>query len=330
MKKKVIQWQTKVSPKRTTDGMAIPDEFVGKFRTRVSPQTPGAIHYVGSNPAGKTWDYHAKEVGTISGHIRWIDKVLPSFTGATAEIILVFESEKAIHKVSVDYDPTHIRDIVNSLMGLGKEIDTHFANMSYWVRKKLDSNKRPVIMDNGNPRWLRNIQIADVTPHYTYEQWMDFAQKNGLEWVQHTDARGKKTWDSSNELKYWDSMLLRIQKHLLKTPTVLPFTYNSLIACEAPNPSGGGNLTKEEIEHCREIWQQKKALMEFPGSRDESNADDILDGYAPAAPAVAPAADTHEDPYSEPVRTTSPAADPFPTMDTRDYSPPPPTDDLPF
>ena len=50
-----------------------------------------------------------------------------------------------------------------------------------------------------------------------------------------------------------------------------------MIGCEAPNPSGGGNLTPAEIAKCNEIYELVKGDFKFPFGRTETNADSAFD-----------------------------------------------------
>ena len=274
--KNCIFWDAKKVPLRNKSGAEIPSEFHGVFSTKVDPTTPGAIHYKGANESAKIeWDYHAKECTVIRGYLRWVDKVLPTFDGARAQIAVFIESEKALHKISLKYDATNLKDVMNAICGLGAHAATTFLNVQYGVWKAKNAKGEYKLTAKNEIRWAQQLQFVDVTPKFDYDQWRDFSQQNGLEWQQTKKADGSTVWNSDAELKYWDSLMVKVQQFLLKEDIALPFTYGSLIACEAQNPSGGGNLTKAEIEQCGRIYERIKAQYKMPfGRREEVDADD--------------------------------------------------------
>lgn len=273
--KKVILWEVKRTEKRKADGSAIHGEYVGKFRTKVDAGTPGAIRHAGTLANGRTYDYTGLDVDSVSGKLRWIDKRDGGDFGTN--LVIFLESEKFLHQISIKYDPYNLKDVVNHLCGLGKFVSTQVINLSYWVRKAKTADGSFKVNDKGEPIWNRSISFRDIAPQFNFEQWKDFVQVNGLEWKQIKKANGDKEWISDAEYKYWDSRLLGIQRYLLSEGTALPFMYNSMICCEAPNPSGGGNLTPAEIQHCNEIYERVKADFKFPFGRTETNADSAFD-----------------------------------------------------
>lgn len=307
MQKQIIFWDAKKAAKRDAQGREIAKEFHGVFQTKVAEGTPGAVNYKGEMPAPSTvkWDYHAIEATVIRGRLRWIDKVLPPYDGARSQLVMFIESDKYLHRVSVKYDANNMRDVMNQLCGLGKAVSTEYLNLQYWVRPALDSNKKPKLTAKNEIRYAQTLQFVDVAPQFTYQQWMDFAQTNGLQWEQKTTASGAKEWSSDAELKYWDSRLVAMQQFLLKTETVLPFTYGSLTACESTNPSGGGNLTSHEIDECQRIYEAVKVNYKLPFAKEAVDADNI-DFSAPPMAAKAVAEQVPETPQYADVPTQIP------------------------
>lgn len=273
--KNVIFWEPKRTEKLKTDGTPFPLDYVGKFRTKVNQGTPGAINFAGTLANGKKYDYWGLDVDSIAGKLRWIDKQDNGEYGTNLALFL--ESEKYLHKISVRYDPYNLKDVLNHLCGMGKEVASRVINISYWVRKAQKADKSLKVNDSGEPIWNKSLSFRDITPQFTFDEWKDFAQTNGLEWQQIKRADGKKEWISDAEYQYWDGRLLGIQRFLLKEGLALPFSYNSMIACEAPNPSGGGNLTADEIEQCKEIYERVKGEYKFPFSKNTVSADDVFD-----------------------------------------------------
>lgn len=297
--KRVIYWEPKRSEKITPSGTILKDEFVGKFRTKVPPSTPGAIRHHGTLANGREYDYCGIDADAISGKLRWIDKQDNKEYGTS--IILFLESEKYLHRLSVNYDAYNLKDVMNHLCGLGKDVANYVINISYWVRKAKDLNGNYKVNADGKPVWNKSLSFRDISPQFKLDAWKDFVQKNGLEWTQVKKANGAKEWNSDAEFKYWDGRMVELQRFLLKSGTALPFNYNSMICCEAPNPSGGGNLTKEEIELCNTIFEKVREDYKFPFSRNEVIADDAFDmpreiptSYIPETPVRLPAPPEHK------------------------------------
>lgn len=273
--KNVIFWEPKRSEKLKNDGTPFPLDYVGKFRTKSTPGAPGARNYKGRLANGKEYDYWGIDVDSVAGKIRWIDKQDNGEYGTN--MVLFLESEKYLHKITVRYDPYNLKDVLNHLCGMGKEVGSRVINISYWVRKAQNQDKSYKVNESGEPIWNKSLSFRDISPQFTFEQWKDFAQTNGLEWTQVKRANGKKEWNSDAEYKYWDGRLVGIQRFLLSEGIALPFSYNSMTVCEAPNPSGGGNLNSEEIERCKEIYEQVKSDYKFPFSKNLVNADDAFE-----------------------------------------------------
>ena len=89
--KKVILWEVKRTEKRKADGSPIHGEYVGKFRTKVDPGTPGSIRHAGTLANGREYDYTGLDVDAISGKLRWIDKRDGGDFGTN--LVLFLESE---------------------------------------------------------------------------------------------------------------------------------------------------------------------------------------------------------------------------------------------
>lgn len=305
--KPVIYWDAVAAPQRDKSGNVIPEKYTGAFRTRVPAGTPGAYHYSGETPAAK-WDYHAIEATVVRGYLRWIDKVLPTFENATAKLVLWMESDKTLHKISVDYNAQSMRDVMNRVKRLGKGVSAEFLNLEYWVREAVDNKKQVKTNDKGKAILAKTLQFKDVNPYFDYDAWQLEVSDKGLQWEQRTLPDGKKYWDNSKELAYWDNILISVQRYLLTTPDVLPFTYGSLTVCKNSNPSGGGNLNDSEIEKCREIYEAKKAGYRMPFSKEAVDADDVL-----ANVGAAPVATTAQVAIADPFQASD--ADPFPTSE---------------
>jgi hypothetical protein len=284
--KKVVIWTPKRVEKRTASGSVIPDDYIGKFTTKVPEGTPGAIRNQGENEAGRKWDFWEKHVDSIAGKLRWIDKRSSDYG---AQIVLFLESDKFLHQIVMPYDKDfNLQTVMNHICGLGKvampdktyqnQVTTAIINISYWVRKKLEyQTKKVVTGKDGKPIWQKSISFRDINPAFSPEQWKDFAQTAGIAPFYETKPNGKEFWNNFGELKYWDTRMAQLQRYLLTTPDVLPFTYNSMICCEALNPSGGENLTTAEIAKAREIYEMVKDRYRFPYSRQETNADDAFE-----------------------------------------------------
>ena len=101
-RKQVILWKPKRAGKLSPQGKPMPGEYVGKFATRVPEGTPGAIRNVGSNDAGRKWDFWETHVDSVAGNLRWIDKRDGGEYGTTLEVFL--ESNQFLHQISFKYD----------------------------------------------------------------------------------------------------------------------------------------------------------------------------------------------------------------------------------
>lgn len=315
--KQVVMWEPRRAEKLNLSGEIIPGEFVGKFRTKVAPNVPGAVNHKGRNDAGVEWDYWGKDVDSVSGVVRWIDVRSTDFGPVIA---LFLESDKYLHQITCPYDIGNIRTIMNHLCGLGNELSTAYINISYWVRKKMNAKGELKTTDKGQPIWAKDLYFRDVPVKFEFEEWKEFAAKNNLEWFKET-RKGKEEWNYEAELNFWLSKVVAVQRFLLKTEKVLPFCWNSLTACEKPSP--GGNLTSEEIEAATEIYERIKENYRFPFSRREATADEVdLSPSAPQpGPAIPPAATGRT-----PANTSNAAEVPFPTDDVTSYD----EDHLPF
>lgn len=250
----------------------------GVFSTKVAENAPGARHDKGQSPDGSiVWDNWYRDATAIRGHLRWIDIVLPNFTGATAQVVMFFENEKAVHRISVKYNAANLNGIINNLWGVGKSIPTHFFQaVGYEVYPKKKDGK-PVVNDKGQTVYNKHLSFADVTPHLTYEKWKEYEETNNLQWVKIKKAGGKEEWDTSAALKFWDSQVISIQRMLLKAGTALPFSYGSIIVTGVENPSGGGNLEAHEIAECQRIYERIRNEYKMPFGRVEIDADSIMD-----------------------------------------------------
>lgn len=265
------------------------EKLTGVFSTRVAPNTPGARHDVGENQAGIKWDNWYRDATAIRGNLRWIDVVLPNYTGAQAQVVMFFENEKAVHRIGIKYDAGNCHQIINALWGVGKDLPNYFFHsVGFEVYpKKIDGKIK--LNEKGGTVYNRHLSFADITPKFTYEKWKDFEQEKGLMWVKVRKAGGKEEWDTSAALKFWDTQILSIQRLLLKAETALPFTYGSILVTGVENPSGGGNLEAHEIAECQRIYERIRGEYKMPFGRTEIDADSVIDDYAPP---VRPAVDT--------------------------------------
>ncbi len=272
MIKPVIQWTPKAVQKNPSK-----NEWAGVFRTHVQAGTPGAVNHQGQiGSSDKTYNYWGLDVTQVSGKIRWVDKAMPNYTGAETKIIIYIEGNAALHKVEIPYDAGNLHNVMNIICGVGGKLPDWHVNLSYWVRPKKDAKGGIVFNDKGTAKLLKTFQILDVEPQFSFDAWKEFSEKHALEWTQKKRADGKMEWVTDAALKYWDSRLVGVQRFLLGTPECLPFTYGSLIASPHENPSGGGNLTEQEIEQAKAIYERRKADFRFPHSREVVDADSIV------------------------------------------------------
>lgn len=280
--KPVFQYKP-VKTEKLKGGKIVPGDFEGAFRTKVAPGTPGSKHHTGENAAGKSWDFHAVDVFGISGTLRWIDCRTSDY-GSTIELFL--ETEKSLRQISIPFGVDNLHDVMNSLCGLKGEVHTAMLNVGYWVRMKVDFNKVVKLDKENKPLWKKTIQFRDVTPEFSFDEWKAFAAENGLEWVQ-TKKIGKTEWDFQAHLAYWMGRVVKLQRFLLTTESVLPFCWNSMTA----SASDGTvlTLTEGEIASLKAIYEGVKPLYKFPFGKAEATADDFESrNYVPAL-AVAPA-----------------------------------------
>lgn len=323
--KQVIMWKPKRSEKKTPKNGVVPDEYVGKLRTKVPEGTPGAVRNFGENKAGKKWDFWELEVDSVAGQLRWIDKRDGGDYGTS--LLLFLESDKYLHQIDIEYDGFSLKDVMNYLCGLGKDITTAYLNVSYWVRKQTDRDGKVKTDKDGKPIWRKSISFRDIQPQFSFDEWMSFAEANGLKGEHKRKADGTKEWVDDAAIKYWDSRLVAMQRYLLTTDAVLPFCYNSFTACEAPNPSGGGNLTAEEIATCNSIYEAVKPLYRFSYQRSAVDADSAMDALESMPQQSAPL------PSVQGVKTTPLPSDDFPQFEvalSHEDSTPGDFDTLPF
>lgn len=317
--KQVILWEPKRAEKRNASGAIVEGEFVGKFRTKVPEGTKNAIRHTGKNDADVEWDYWGLDVDSINGYIRWVDI---RATDYKTKIVLFLETPKYLHQITVPYDVNNLHKIGNHLLGLGKEVATAFINVSYWVRKKKDKDGKVKVDKKGKVMWARDLWFEDVPEFFTFDEWKKFAEESGLQWFQEV-RKGETEWNFEAELKFWEEKIANVQKFLLTTPDVLPFSYNSITL---------PTLGQEAVDTAADIYQRVKGRYRFPFGRNSENADD-MDYGVEAAPAPAPQpAETertaHAAPAGRPPSNARPVSVPnnanFPTEEPDDI------DKLPF
>lgn len=301
--KDVIFLEAKRSPKRDRDRNEIKGEFVGNFRRKlgVTERTPGAFHYSGVIAAqnNKPYNYWATEADVVRGFLRWVDVQSDKFG---TSIALYLESDKFLFRVALDYDVQNLRQVGNYLSGMKKELDTYYFNLTYdaWMDK--DKDGKPKLMDSGQPRWSTMIKFGDATPFIEPKKMREYLDEKGLAWEKSFDAaKNKEVYNQAKEMAFWLRAILGVQKHLLTTESVLPFTYNSILACEAPHPIGCGNLSDGERATCNAIYEAIKSEYRMPFGRELRDADDVFGGgyddEAHEQPAAAPkrAQSTYDD-----------------------------------
>lgn len=303
--KEVIFLAAKRSPKRDKLGQEIPHDYKGNFRRRVAPNTPGAFHYSGTIAAtGKAYDYWATEADIIRGYLRWVDVQTDKFG---TSIALYVESDKFLFKIALDYDVMNLRQVANYVSGMKKELDTHFFNITYdaWKDKDKDGNYK--LMDSGEPRWQTMLKFGDAKPFVDPKGMREYLEQKDLGWEKGFDAsKNKDTYNQSKEIVFWLKTILAVQKHLLTTDGVLPFTYNSILACEAPHPSGCGNLDELERAACKNIYEAVRDQYRMPFGRQMEDADDVFSGNSHQ---VATEQQAREDAFSQPTRHQRDEAD---------------------
>lgn len=268
--KQVVIWKPTRAEKRKADGSIVEGEFVGKFRTKVQPNTQGAFRQHGKNQAGVTWDYWGYDVDSVNGQLRWIDCRDGGEYGATIELFL--ETPKSLRQLSIPFNVQNLHDVMNHLCGLKKEIEVAMLNVSYWVRLKKDKDGNLKLGKDNKPIWQKSVSFRDVPPEFTFEQWKAFAAENGLEWVQEKKI-GKIEWNFQAELSYWMERVVKLQRFLLSTENVLPFCWNSMTAMKSDGTAL--TLTDEEIASLNAIYEGIKPLYKFPFGRTETTADDF-------------------------------------------------------
>ena len=96
-----------------------------------------------------------------------------------------------------------------------------------------------------------------------------------------------------------------------------------MTACEAPNPSGGGNLSAQEIELTKEIYERVKSSYSFPFTRSDVSADDAFSEPSGYEQKAAPM------PHPDAVIPPSQKGVPFPEMEP-EFEQAATGDDLPF
>ena len=292
--KPVAMWEPKRTEKTTASGAVVPGEYVGKFRTKVPEGTPNARRHVGENPKGDKWDFWGLDVDSINGVTRWVDVRNTPFG---PKIVLFLETDKRLNQITCDYDVRNIRDVMNHLCGLKKDLHTAHINVSYWVRKQMTGPDKKTVKtdDKGNPMWSRNLYFRDVPELFTFDAWKEYAAANDLEWFQEMRG-GKKVWNFEAELNFWLGKVAGVQKYLIEKETALPFRWDSVVACPT------GLLSEDDLAACQNLYESIKPLYRFPYSRTEVSADDVDLAPVPGAPAPQPA----------PARAAAtPASDPF-------------------
>ena len=286
--KRIVVWQPKTAKKKNPSGKIEP---VGKFRTKVPQGTPNAVRYAGENEAKKKWDFWGVDVDSVNGVVRWVD-IRTSDYGTS--IVLFLETNTRLNQVEISLggkgktDAVVLRNVVNHLCGLKKELATAVVNLSYWVRPKVNSMGQPKLNKDNEPILAKTVMFGDVPEKYTFDEWRGFAQENGLEWVK--EKRGlDDVWNNSAEVEFWIKQVAKIQRFLLGTPNVLPFCWNSVTASASDGTDA--TLTADEIEKTREVYERIKRQYQTPYARQSVMADDVAlepqdanDAAEPAAP----------------------------------------------
>lgn len=314
--KPVIFWEPKRADKRRPTGEIITDDYVGKFRTKVAPNTAGAYHYAGENrEANIQWDFWGYDVDSINGAIRWVDVVATDYGN---KILLFLENPKALHRIQADFDVRNIHDVMNHVCGLGKELEVANVNVSYWVRKQTDKDGNPKTDKKGKVFWAKSLTFRDVPKKFSFEDWKEFSKVNGLEWVK--EKRNlEDVWNYTAEINFWLGKLVEVQRWLLSKPQTLPFTWDS----QTFNPQ---NFSEDEIGLAKGLYEKAKARFRFPYKSVSADADSVLEASVKTANAPA------QQPTAQTTRTEPGNLDGFPAHETRNYedNTPDPGDTIPF
>jgi hypothetical protein len=278
--KDVIFLEAKRAPKRDRDRKEIPGEFVGVFRRKmgVTEKTPGAVHYKGVIAAqnNKPYEYWAVEADVLRGYIRWVDVQSDKFG---TSIALYLESEKFLFRIALDYDVQNLRQVGNYLSGMKKDLEGYYFNITFDAWKDKDGKGGYKLMDSGEPRWTTMVKFGDAKAFVDPKKMREYLDEKGLAWEKSFDAaKNKDVYNQGKEMKFWLMAILGVQKHLLTTSNVLPFTYNSILACEAPHPIGCGNLNEGERATCKAIYEAVKSEYRMPFGREMKDADDVFGG----------------------------------------------------
>lgn len=277
MIKQVIKVETKRSPKRDANGNELPGQFVGNFRGKVAKGTPGALHYSGLTTANDPYEYWAKEASAVRGCVRWVDVIKGTYG---PKIFLYVENDKFLYQVVIPYDTAHLKQVGNWLLGIKGNLADGFFNFVYETWAKKDKNKQQVMTSAGDPKWDTAFKILDAQPWKPFAEIRVYLESKGLEWEKRYNPKTSSDEnDSSKEMGFWLSVILSIQKHLLGTDHVLPFTYGSELACPGDHPLGCGRLNEGELATCRAIWEGIRSQYSFPyAAAGASNADDVFGG----------------------------------------------------
>lgn len=282
MSKNVICLDAKRAPKRDASGKPTTGKYIGVFSQKVAEGTPGAFHYSGVIAATqKPYSYYAKESTIVRGFLRWVDVVDGKYD---PNIFIYLESEKFLYRISLAYDAANLRQVANYLAGAAKAgiLETNFFNLTYDVWAKKDKTGAPVIGENGAQLWASALKFGDVVPLVDPSAMFGFQREHGLEWSENFNAtKNKRTKDPSNEMRYWMTVILKLQRLLMKGENYLPFTYNSICFQPAPHPLGFGGMTEQEREKAAARYAQIRGAYIMPFGRQVVDADDVY-GDAPA------------------------------------------------
>lgn len=262
--KQVVLWEPKRAPDLDKTGKPTKKEFVGKFRTKVQQGTPNAVRHTGENAAGKKWDFWGLDVDNVNGVVRWIDVRTTDFG---PKIVFFLETDKRLNQVTCDYNVNNLHDIMNAFLGLGKDLATAHINVSYWVRKKTNKDGNVKTDKDGKPLWAQNLTFRDVPNRFTFDEWKKYSEENGLSWVQE-EKNFKKTWNMDAECGFWMGKMVAVQHFLLKTEKCLPFTWNSVTACE-------NGALKDVLPQIQSIYDSVKPLYLFPFSGSRTTSDEV-------------------------------------------------------
>lgn len=252
---KIIDWQ----PKR--------EGKTGVFITRVAEGAAGAKLYEGEKADKSKYSYWGFPVGNIKGQLVWIDKRKGTFGN---EFIIALKSKTTgrINSLKLTFDAGSLKDVCNRLFRATQEGEfyTREYEFSYFVYDKKDTNGKPVFK-NDKQVISSNVVIKDLKGYYDKDNPLPDKYK----WTKQVNGKGEEEWNSLEEIKYWERVIISIQKELLAKGVAVPLIYNSLLCGPLENPTAS-KQTNEVIENARAIWENTKNNYQFQWMKESAGA----------------------------------------------------------